>query len=104
MKDVKKTSEALQTFTSEIASRPGPIYVKLCERRGQLIEMSATIRGVISSTKAKTEGVGRLVSLALKQGIELEGIINQLKGLGSGDNFFKEKGVNWQCPCYRLVP
>ena len=41
---------------------------------------------------AKTEAIGRLVSLALRSGISVEDIIDQLKGIG-GDHLIYEKDV-----------
>ena len=52
--------------------------------------MFATIGKSGRSTTAKTEAIGRLISLALRSGVKVEKIINQLKGIGGEHPIFQE--------------
>jgi ribonucleoside-diphosphate reductase alpha chain len=48
---------------------------------GQPFEVFATIGKSGRSTMAKAEAIGRLVSLALRSGIDVEQIVDQIKGI-----------------------
>ena len=51
-----------------------------------------------SATTAKTEAIGRLVSLALRSGVNVEKIIEQLKGIGGEHPVFQKDGLVLSIP------
>ena len=63
----------------------GKLYVIITEYEGRPFEVFAIIGKSGKSTTAKTEAIGRLISLCLRSGIEVEKVIRQIKGI-SGDN------------------
>ena len=56
----------------------GNLYVTVTEMDGKPFEVFATIGKSGKSTMAKTEAIGRLVSLALRSGITPDKIVEQL--------------------------
>ena len=50
------------------------------------------------STTAKTEAIGRLVSLALRSGVAVEKIVEQLKGIGGEHPVFQKDGLILSIP------
>lgn len=58
------------------------LFITLNLYDGKPFEVFATIGRSGRSTTAKTEAIGRLVSLALRSGIEVGEIVKQLKGIG----------------------
>ena len=47
---------------------------------------------------AKTEAIGRLISLALRSGVEVEEIIDQIKGIRGEHAVFQEGGLIYSIP------
>jgi len=58
----------------------------------------ATIGKSGRSTSAKTEAIGRLVSLNLRSGVEVGRIVDQLKGIGGEHPVFQEGGLVLSIP------
>ena len=58
----------------------GNLYVTVTEYEGRPFEVFATIGKSGRSTTAKTEAIGRLVSLALRSGVDVDKIVEQVKG------------------------
>jgi ribonucleoside-diphosphate reductase alpha chain len=79
---VRSRPEILDGFTARIKTGMGQLYVTVTEYEGQPFEVFATIGKSGRSTTAKTEAIGRLVSLALRSGVDVSQIIEQLKGIG----------------------
>jgi ribonucleoside-diphosphate reductase alpha chain len=61
-------------------------------------EVFATIGKSGRSTTAKTEAIGRLVSLALRSGVHVEKIVEQLKGIGGEHPIFQKDGLVLSIP------
>ncbi len=80
-KRVRERPQTLEGFTTKIATGYGNLYVTVTEYEGKPFEVFATIGKSGKSTTAKTEAIGRLVSLALRAGVEVEEIVDQLKGI-----------------------
>ncbi|MBW2539171.1 MAG: vitamin B12-dependent ribonucleotide reductase, partial [Deltaproteobacteria bacterium] len=78
---VKERPETLEGFTTKIVTGLGRLYVTVTECEGNPFEVFATIGKSGKSTTAKTEAIGRLISLALRSGVKVGNIVEQLKGI-----------------------
>ncbi len=95
---VRQRPETLPGFTSKIRTGLGQLYVTVTEDNGRPFEVFATIGKSGRSTTAKTEAIGRLVSLALRSGVEVDQIVDQLKGIGGEHPIFQEDGLVLSIP------
>ncbi len=95
---VKERPETLQGFTTKIKTGLGQLYVTVTELDGQPFEIFATIGKSGRSTTAKTEAIGRLVSLALRSGVKVGEIVEQLKGIGGEHPVFQDGGLVLSIP------
>ncbi len=98
MTAVKERPETLQGFTTKMVTGLGTLYVTVTEYEGRPFEVFATIGKSGGSTTAKTEAIGRLVSLALRSGVRVEKIIDQLKGIGGEHPVFQKGGLVLSIP------
>ena len=89
--EVRERPEILEGFTSRMTTGMGQLYVTVTEMDGRPFEVFATIGKSGKSTTAKTEAIGRLISLALRSGVDVAEIINQLKGI-CGEHAVFQKG------------
>jgi ribonucleoside-diphosphate reductase alpha chain len=96
--DIKDRPETLDGFTTKMTTGMGNLYVTVTEYEGRPFEVFATIGKSGRSTTAKTEAIGRLVSLALKAGVHVEKIIEQLKGIGGEHPVFQKDGLVLSIP------
>jgi ribonucleoside-diphosphate reductase alpha chain len=95
---VRDRPETLEGFTTKIRTGYGHLYVTVTEFNQRPFEVFATIGKSGRSTTAKTEAIGRLVSLALRSGVEVGEIVNQLKGIGGEYPIFQEDGLVLSIP------
>ncbi|MDA8141297.1 MAG: vitamin B12-dependent ribonucleotide reductase [Desulfobacteraceae bacterium] len=95
---VRERPETLEGFTTKIRTGYGQLYVTVTEFNGRPFEVFATIGKSGRSTTAKTEAIGRLVSLALRTGVEVTEIVNQLKGISGEHPIFQEGGLVLSIP------
>ncbi len=98
MTAVKERPETLYGFTTKMATGMGALYVTVTEYEGRPFEVFATIGKSGRSTTAKTEAIGRLVSLALRSGVRVEKIVEQLKGIGGEHPVFQKDGLVLSIP------
>ncbi len=98
MTAVKERPETLSGFTTKTKTGYGYLYVTVTEFEGQPFEVFATIGKSGRSTTAKTEAIGRLVSLALRSGVKVDKIIHQLKGIGGEYPIFQDGGLVLSIP------
>lgn len=96
--DVKDRPETLEGFTTKMTTGMGNLYVTVTEYNGEPFEVFATIGKSGRSTTAKTEAIGRLVSLALRAGVKVDKIVNQLKGIGGEHPVFQKDGLVLSIP------
>jgi ribonucleoside-diphosphate reductase alpha chain len=96
--DMKDRPETLEGFTTKMVTGYGNLYVTVTEMDGEPFEVFATIGKSGKSTTAKTEAIGRLVSLALRSGVKVENIIEQLKGIGGEYPVFQKDGLVLSIP------
>jgi len=95
---VRERPETLDGFTSRVKTGMGNLYLTVTEFEGMPFEVFATIGKSGRSTTAKTEAIGRLVSLALRSGVEVDEIVHQLKGIGGEHPVFQEGGLVLSIP------
>lgn len=98
MTAVKDRPETLEGFTTKMVTGYGNLYVTVTEYEGRPFEVFATIGKSGRSTTAKTEAIGRLVSLALRSGVKVGKIIEQLKGIGGEHPVFQKDGLVLSIP------
>jgi ribonucleoside-diphosphate reductase alpha chain len=98
MTAVKERPETLGGYTTKIKTGYGYLYVTVTEFEGRPFEVFATIGKSGRSTTAKTEAIGRLVSLALRSGVKVDKIVNQLKGIGGEYPIFQDGGLVLSIP------
>ncbi|MFC1863474.1 vitamin B12-dependent ribonucleotide reductase [Thermodesulfobacteriota bacterium] len=96
--DVKDRPETLEGFTTKMVTGMGNLYVTVTEFNGEPFEVFATIGKSGRSTTAKTEAIGRLVSLALRAGVKVDKIVDQLKGIGGEHPVFQKDGLVLSIP------
>jgi len=72
----------LRGLTEKVKTGFGNMYVTVnFDDKGDPVEVFATIGKSGKSTMAKTEALGRLVTLCLQNGVKTEEIIHQLKDI-----------------------
>ncbi len=98
MTAVKERPDTLEGFTTKTKTGLGQLYVTVTEYGGQPFEVFATIGKSGRSTTAKTEAIGRLVSLALRAGVKVNAIVDQLKGIGGEHPVFQQGGLVLSIP------
>lgn len=87
----QKRPNIMQGFTEKVRTGHGVMYLTINEINGKPFEVFATISKSGHSIMAKAEAIGRLVSLALRSGIDVKSIITQLKGIGGERPIFLRK-------------
>lgn len=90
--------ETLEGFTTKMMTGMGNLYVTVTEFNGRPFEIFATIGKSGRSTTAKTEAIGRLVSLALRSGVAVNKIVSQLEGIGGEYPVFQKDGLVLSIP------
>ncbi|MFB0532338.1 MAG: vitamin B12-dependent ribonucleotide reductase [Desulfatiglandales bacterium] len=95
---IKDRPETVAGFTTKIKTGLGNLYVNVTEYEGRPFEVFAIIGKSGNSTTAKTEAIGRLVSLALRSGIRVDDIVEQLKGIGGEHPVFQKDGLVLSIP------
>ena len=96
--DVKNRPETLEGVTIKTVTGYGNLYITVNELEGVPFEVFATIGKSGRSTTAKTEAIGRLVSLALRSGVDVKEIIEQLKGIGGEHPVFQKGSLVLSIP------
>jgi len=96
--DVRDRPETLDGFTTKVITGMGNLYVTVTEMDGKPFEVFATIGKSGKSTMAKTEAIGRLVSLALRSGIPVDKVVDQLKGICGEHPVFSKDGLVLSIP------
>jgi ribonucleoside-diphosphate reductase alpha chain len=94
----RERPKILEGFTEKIKTGMGYLYVTVSEFNNKPFELFATIGKSGKSTTAKTEAIGRLISLALRSGIEVTEIIDQIKGIRGEHAVFHSGGLVHSIP------
>ncbi|NDV19719.1 vitamin B12-dependent ribonucleotide reductase [Pseudodesulfovibrio sp. JC047] len=88
---VQNRPDVIYGFTQKISTGLGMLFLTVNEMDGKPFEVFATIGKSGGSITAKAEAIGRLVSLALRSGVEVREIVEQLKGIGGENPKFMKK-------------
>ncbi|MEQ9619164.1 MAG: adenosylcobalamin-dependent ribonucleoside-diphosphate reductase [Deltaproteobacteria bacterium] len=80
----------LEGFTEVIKTGYGNLYVTINTYEGRPFEVFVQIGKSGYSTMADAEATGRLVSLALRSGISVKDVVEQLEGIGGSSPVFSE--------------
>ncbi len=94
----RKRPKILNGFTEKIKTGMGYLYVTVSEFNSKPFELFATIGKSGKSTQAKTEAIGRLISLSLRSGVDVVEIIDQIKGIRGEHAVFQEGGLVFSIP------
>lgn len=89
---------SLSGITDKIKTGYGNLYVTINTLDGKPFEVFAQIGKSGYSTMADTEAICRLISLALRSGISIEQIIEQLIGIGGASPIYQEGGLVMSIP------
>lgn len=95
---VRERPDVVYGFTQKVKTGYGFLYLTVNEVDGKPFEVFAIIGKSGRSITAKTEAIGRLVSLALRSGVGVADIVSQLKGIGGEHPIFQEKGLLLSIP------
>lgn len=98
MTAVRKRPDTLEGFTTRVKTGLGQLYVTVTDYHGKPFEVFATIGKSGRSTTAKTEAIGRLVSLAFRSGVTVDKVVEQLKGIGGEHPIFQNGGLVLSIP------
>ena len=88
---VMERPDVVYGFTQKIKTGFGDLYLTVNEIDGRPFELFATLGKSGQSTMAKAEAIGRLVSLALRSGISVKAVVEQLEGIGGEHVVFQQK-------------
>ena len=91
---VKDRPDVIYGFTQKIPTGLGMLFLTVNEVNNKPFEVFATIGKSGGSITAKAEAIGRLVSLALRSGVEVREIVQQLKGIGGENPKFMKKHLS----------
>jgi len=89
---------SLPSVTDKIKTGFGNLYVTITFHNQKPFEVFASIGKSGYSTMADAEALGRLISTALRSGVEPEDVISQLKGIGGSEPIFTEGGLIQSIP------
>ena len=89
---------SLPSTTDKIKTGFGNLYVTIAYHNLKPFEVFASIGKSGYSPMADAEALGRLISLALRSGVEAEEVIQQLKGIGGSEPIFTEGGLIQSIP------
>jgi ribonucleoside-diphosphate reductase alpha chain len=90
--------DSLPSVTDKIKTGFGNLYVTISFHNQKPFEVFASIGKSGYSTMADAEALGRLISTALRSGVEPEEVITQLKGIGGSEPIFTENGLIQSIP------
>ncbi len=85
-----KRPQYLQGFTEVIKTGYGNLYVTVNTYEGRPFEVFVQIGKSGYTTMADAEAIGRLASLALRSGINVKDVVEQLEGIGGASPVFSE--------------
>ncbi|MDH7494107.1 MAG: adenosylcobalamin-dependent ribonucleoside-diphosphate reductase [Candidatus Saccharicenans sp.] len=89
---------SLPSITDKIKTGLGNLYVTITFLNDKPFEVFTSIGKSGYSTMADAEAIGRLISLALRSGVDPKEVILQLKGIGGSEPVFTEGGLVQSIP------
>jgi ribonucleoside-diphosphate reductase alpha chain len=93
-----KRPSTLTGITDKINTGFGNLYITINSLNGKPFEVFAQIGKSGYSTMADTEAICRLISLALRSGVGVDKVIEQLIGIGGASPVFQEGGLIMSIP------
>jgi ribonucleoside-diphosphate reductase alpha chain len=90
--------DTLTSITDKIKTGFGNLYVTISFFNQKPFEVFASIGKSGYSTMADAEALGRLISLALRSGVDPKEVVNQLKGIGGSEPIFTDGGLVHSIP------
>jgi ribonucleoside-diphosphate reductase alpha chain len=90
--------DTLTSTTDKIKTGFGNLYITITFFNQKPFEVFASIGKSGYSTMADAEAIGRLISLALRSGVEPKEVVSQLKGIGGSEPIFTEGGLVTSIP------
>ncbi len=94
----KERPNSIPSVTDKIKTGFGNLYVTISYFNQKPFEVFTSIGKSGYSTMADAEALGRLISLALRSGVEPKDVIGQLKGIGGSEQVFTEGGLVQSIP------
>ncbi len=90
--------DTLESITDKIKTGFGNLYVTITYFNRKPFEVFASIGKSGYSTMADAEAIGRLISLALRSGVDPKEVVSQIRGIGGSDPVFTEGGLVTSIP------
>jgi ribonucleoside-diphosphate reductase alpha chain len=94
----RERPSTLPSITDKIKTGFGNLYVTISYYNQKPFEVFTSIGKSGYTTMADAEALGRLISLALRSGVDVEEVISQLKGIGGAEPVFTEGGLVQSIP------
>ncbi|MBN1224040.1 MAG: adenosylcobalamin-dependent ribonucleoside-diphosphate reductase [Candidatus Aminicenantes bacterium] len=94
----KERPNSIPSVTDKIKTGFGNLYVTISYFNQKPFEVFTSIGKSGYSTMADAEALGRLISLALRSGVDPKQVIDQLKGIGGSEPIFTEGGLVQSIP------
>jgi ribonucleoside-diphosphate reductase alpha chain len=90
--------DSLPSVTDKIKTGFGNLYVTISYLDQKPFEVFTSIGKSGYTTMADAEALGRLISLALRSGVDPKDVISQLKGIGGSEPIFTDGGLVQSLP------
>jgi len=94
----KERPNSIPSVTDKIKTGFGNLYVTISFFNQKPFEVFTSIGKSGYSTMADAEALGRLISLALRSGVDPKEVTEQLKGIGGSEPIFTEGGLVQSIP------
>jgi len=94
----KERPSSLPSVTDKIKTGFGNLYVTISFYNQKPFEVFTSIGKSGYTTMADAEALGRLISLALRSGVDAKEVISQLRGIGGSEPIFTEGGLVQSIP------
>ncbi|MBT3465103.1 vitamin B12-dependent ribonucleotide reductase, partial [archaeon] len=97
-KPVRERKSVVNGVTSQVGTGCGKIYVTINEDESGPLEVFARLGRSGGCAASQTEAIGRLISLAMRSGISMPDIIEQLEGIRCPAPLWQPEGLVLSCP------
>ena len=95
---VRERKAVVGGVTSQVGTGCGKIYVTINEDDQGPLEVFARLGRSGGCAASQTEAIGRLISLAMRSGIDMKEIIEQLEGIRCPAPLWQPEGLVLSCP------
>ncbi len=97
-KKVRKRKRVVHGITSKVGTGCGQLYVTINEDEEGPLEVFARLGRSGGCAASQTEAIGRLISLAMRAGISVDEILEQLEGIRCPAPLWQPEGLVLSCP------